>query len=282
MNPNLEIVNYTDYRKFLRDYYSASKKKIPHFSYRLLSERAGFASPSFLRLVIEGKKNLTPASALQVAKALRLTARSAAYFKKIVLFNQSRLFSDKEKLLKQIDRYRKRNNPELLPPHEYDYLKEWLHAVVREVVLVKDFVENPQVIAGKFTVRVQPEEVKKSLAFLIEHGYLERDAGNRLVPSKKTISTFDIPQSEELVFIAKRYHLQMLDCAKQALLELPKNVRSITNTTLALSRATFEQAVKRIESLRFELLELAAADQACDRVCQLSVNLFPLVLENHD
>ncbi len=282
VNPNNDIINYTDYRKFLRDYFDSRKKSIPHFSFRILSEKTGFASPSFLRLVIEGKKNLSGKSVLQVARALRLTARSSAYFEKLVLFNQCKDFSGKEKYLRKIDCYRKRNKPELLLPQEYAYLREWLHAVVREVVLLKGFVEDPQNIADSFMVRVNAEDVKKSLDFLLEHGFLGRDADNRLVQKEKTISTFDIPQSEELQFIAKNYHFQILDLAKRSLVELPKAVRSVTSTTLALSPATYEQALKRIESLRFELLELAASDQSYDRVCQLNINLFPLVMGNNE
>jgi uncharacterized protein (TIGR02147 family) len=69
----------------------------------------------------------------------------------------------------------------------------------------------------------------------------------------------------------------MLELAGKALLELPKEQRSVTNTTLSMSEKSYELALKRIETMRYELLELAAADSSADRVCQLNVNLFPLV-----
>ena len=44
-----------------------------------------------------------------------------------------------------------------------------------------------------------------------------------------------------------------------------------------MSGKSYELALKRIETLRYELLELAASDNDADRVYQLSVNFFPLV-----
>jgi len=57
MNPNKDISLYTDYRIFLRDYYQSCKKSMPRFSYRVIAERAGLSSPSFLRMVMEGQSD---------------------------------------------------------------------------------------------------------------------------------------------------------------------------------------------------------------------------------
>ena len=51
-----KIYTYTDYRKFVKDYYLSKKKSIRRFSYRSFSEKAGFSSPNFIKLVIDGKK----------------------------------------------------------------------------------------------------------------------------------------------------------------------------------------------------------------------------------
>ena len=64
MVPNSEIFRYADYRSFLRDYFVSQKKAIPGFSYRLFAQKAGFASPAFFKLVVDGKKNLSKESVL--------------------------------------------------------------------------------------------------------------------------------------------------------------------------------------------------------------------------
>ena len=282
MNPNESIIEYTDYRKFLRDYYSSRKKATPHFSYQMIAEGAGLSSASFVRMVIEGEKNLTKESVPRFARALRLNKKASEYFEFIVFFSQAKDLQTKEHYLKKIDSFRKRNKPELLLPGEYDYLRNWLHAVVREIVEFLDFVEDPDKIAARFLFSVTAEDIRKSIGFLLEHGFLARGDNGKLVKKDRTISTVDIPRNDELVLIAKKYHLQMLAFAGKAILEMPREERSVTNTTLSMSEKSYALALKRIETLRYELLELAASDTDADRVYQLNVNLFPFVKKRND
>lgn len=277
MNPNESIIEYTDYRKFLRDYYESRKKITRHFSYQMIAEGAGLSSASFVRMVIEGEKGLTKESIARFARSLKLNKKASEYFEYIVFFSQAKNIEIKEQYLKKIDRFRKRNRPELLLPGEYDYLKNWLHAVVREAVELPGFEEDAEKIARRFIVPVAADSVRKSIGFLLEHGFLARNQRGALIKKEKTISTVEVPRNEELVLIAKKYHLQMLELAGRALLELPRQERSVTNTTLSMSEKSYELALKRIETLRYELLELAASDNDADRVYQLNINVFPLV-----
>lgn len=277
MNPNKSIAEYTDYRKFLRDYYVERKKTIRNFSYKMIAEGAGLSSASFVRMVIEGEKNLSKDSAARFAKALRLKKKATEYFENIVFFSQAKDLRTKEQYLKKIDGFRRRNKPDMLLPKEYDYLRNWLHAVVREAVELKNFDGDADKIAAGFVFRVNPEDVRRSIDFLLANGFLVKDGLGKLTKASKTISTIDIPRNDELVLIAKKYHLRMLELAGKALLELPKEERSVTNTTLSMSAKSYEMALKRIETMRYELLELSAAENSADRVYQLNVNLFPFV-----
>jgi uncharacterized protein (TIGR02147 family) len=243
----------------------------------LIAEGAGLSSASFVRMVIEGEKNLTKESAARFARAHKLKKKASEYFEYIVFFSQAKDLKTKEQYLKKIDGFRRRNKPDLLLPKEYDYLRNWLHAVVREAVEIPSFDGNVEKIAAGFVFRVNPEDIRKSIDFLMTNGFLTKDERGRMTKVAKTISTVNIPRNDELVLIAKKYHLRMLELAGKALLELPKEQRSVTNTTLSMSEKSYELALKRIETMRYELLELAAADSSADRVCQLNVNLFPLV-----
>jgi len=277
MDANTSIVYYTDYRKFLRDYYASRKKSIPHFSYQVFAQLAGLSSASFIRMVMTGDKCLTKESAAGVAKAMRLNKKMTDYFTGIVFFSQAKDLKTKEAYLNKIDTFRKKNNPGYLRPKEYEYLKNWIHAVVREIVDIKEIGADPEKIAASFLFPVDIGDIRKSIAFLLEHGYIEKKANGMLVKREKTISTGDIPQTDEILVIAKKYHLQMLGMAASAMMDLSRDMRSITNTTLSFSRESYELAIKRIENLRYELLELAASEKNADRVCQLNVNLFPVV-----
>ena len=88
--------------------------------------------------------------------------------------------------------------------------------------LIQFFEESAEKIAARFLLPVTAEEIRKSIGFLLENGFLTRDQRGKLVKNDRTISTVDIPRNDELVLIAKKYHLRMLEFAGKALLELPK------------------------------------------------------------
>jgi uncharacterized protein (TIGR02147 family) len=280
MNPNKEIFLYSDYREFLRDYYLSQKNSVPKLTFRLLAQKAGFSSPSFQKLVMDGKKNLTMESILKISRALRLNKKSEEYFKVLVFFNQGKTVEDKKHFLKKIDNFRKRNKPEKILPKEYDYLKEWYHCVIREMVDFPDFKEDPEYINKKLFYAIKPDAIRKSLDLLVETGFLIRDEKGALTKKDKTLATGDIRDQEILRTIARNHHLSMIDLAQKAVSNLSQGQRSVSNTTVGISASAYETVLKRIEQLRLEILEIAAADRTADQVFQLNVNLFPLTKGN--
>ena len=74
-----EIVEYTDYREFIRDYYD-ERKRCSAFTWREFAKAAGFSSAVYLKYVSEGKKNLSIGAAGSVAGAMGLAGFEYAYF----------------------------------------------------------------------------------------------------------------------------------------------------------------------------------------------------------
>ena len=54
-----DIYQYTDYRKYLNDYYEEMKKVNKNFSYRYWSSKAGFSTKTFLYRILKGEKALS-------------------------------------------------------------------------------------------------------------------------------------------------------------------------------------------------------------------------------
>jgi|GEM_PF-609728 len=81
--PLANVFDYLDYREFLRATY-AEGKRLKKLSYRAFSRRAGLLSPNYLKLVIDGKRNITHEMAQRFAQALHLTAEGTEYFELLV------------------------------------------------------------------------------------------------------------------------------------------------------------------------------------------------------
>ena len=88
----INIYEYLDYRAYLRDLFEEKKANVRGFSYRSFCRKAGIVNPSFLKLVIEDKRNLTPASIMKFAKGFGLKRHEAEFLHNMVMFNQSFLW----------------------------------------------------------------------------------------------------------------------------------------------------------------------------------------------
>jgi uncharacterized protein (TIGR02147 family) len=60
----LNIFEYTDFRKYLIDYYGYQKKEGSRFSYRLLSTQTGMNPGNFTKM-LKGERNLPVQAAIQ-------------------------------------------------------------------------------------------------------------------------------------------------------------------------------------------------------------------------
>jgi len=75
-----DIFAFLDYREYLRAYYHHAKQH-RRFSYRAFSRKAGLRSPNYLKLVIDGERNLTRDMARRFAAACGLQDEAALYFR---------------------------------------------------------------------------------------------------------------------------------------------------------------------------------------------------------
>ena len=83
------IVEYQDYHAFLSDYYE-ERKRTSAFSWREFAKIAGFVSPSYLKMVCEGKTNLSKVTMGRVAQAIGLVGYEVEYFETMVQFGNAK------------------------------------------------------------------------------------------------------------------------------------------------------------------------------------------------
>ena len=82
------ITEYSDYRKYMRDYYE-ERKKGSYFSWREFAKLAGFTSSGYLKLVCDGKTRLSRGGAAKVAGAMGLTGFGAQWWNTAMLRTQT-------------------------------------------------------------------------------------------------------------------------------------------------------------------------------------------------
>jgi len=271
---SLNLYEYLDYRAFLRDAYQELKQRQPGFSYRWFAQHAGMTSPNFLKLVIEGKRNLTAKSGDQFAKAFGLSTREAGFFRDLVAFNQATTPADKNRLYKAVGKHRKHRAVRRLERATFEYLSRWYYPAIRELVACEGFREDPDWIGQALCPKISATQASKALEVLLAVGVLQRDAAGKLVQGEPLLSTG--PEVRSLA--VGNFHRQMMERAAASIETVNSKDREISGVTLPLSRKGFEVFKQRIHELRAEILELSAEEKCATRVVQFNFQVFPLAI----
>ena len=128
------IFKYFDYRSCLSDIYLWHKENTRGFSYRKMSSMLGFSSPNFLKLVIDGKRNISKESLKKITEGIGLNKVESEYFSYLVFFTQANDTVEKNYYFALITSLRSKSFIKGITPEQYEYLSNWYHPVVRELV----------------------------------------------------------------------------------------------------------------------------------------------------
>jgi uncharacterized protein (TIGR02147 family) len=170
-----DIFTYTDYRSFLRDYYLAAKAHHPRFSHRYFARRAGFTSPNFLKMVMDGDRNLGKERVDAVADALGLDVEERHFLAHLVAFNQPDTHAERNRYFDRIAATRRFRDARQLDGTYFEYLSHWYYPAIREMVGRADFREDPVWVAGQLLPAVKPAQAAAALEALLRLGLLQRD-----------------------------------------------------------------------------------------------------------
>lgn len=243
---------FHDYRVYLRamiDYLKATRAQ---FSYRYFSRIAGFSSPNFLKLVAEGKRNISPQSIAKFARGLGLDQREQETFETLVLLGQAETDAERNRYYARLRRRSSTSAAARMEDAQYKVYSLWYALPIREMIALPDFQEDPAWIARRLRPHVRPTEVKTALQLLEQVGLIVRDENNRLKQHSIKLSTG--PRVRSLA--VRNYHRSMMEVAANTLDGVGQEDRDITSLTLTLTRAQYEEARARIERFRAELLDL--------------------------
>lgn len=271
-----DLFQYLDYRRYLKDYYQDQKKKKgATFSFRSFARLAGLSSPNFLKLVIEGKRNLGPKGIRRFSKALHHDREEAPYFENLVHFNQATSNDERNQWYQRLSHSKRYREVKEIEKDYFVYFSRWYYAAIRELVLLPSFKEDPDWIARQLSPPITTKEAETALELLQKLGFLKRSKAGCLQQADRNITT-----SREVQSLAiSNFHRQMIQCAAQSIERTPPTQRDISSLTIALSRKKFREAKRRIQEFRRELNVLLSSDSddgILDSVYQINFQIFNL------
>lgn len=266
------IFEYLDYREFLQLLFEDKKRQHEFYSYRLFSQKAGFKSPNFLKLVINGERNLTKESVFKVARAFDLNKKETDYFENLVFLNQSKTLEEKNMYLSRLMRHRLKTDPRKMEESEFEYYCKWYNPVIHELVTAVDFRDDFRKLGSMVIPVISASDAEKSVELLLSLNFIQKREDGQYIKTSASMSTG--PQVRSVA--VANYHRAMIKLAAESIERIPSSKRDISSVTISVSDDTFNLIVSKIQAFRKELLELAESDCCPQKVVQLNLQLFPL------
>lgn len=268
-----DLFTYLDYRKYLADSFEELKAKHSGFSHRAFARMAGFTSSNFLMLVMQGKRNLSGTGIQKVARALKLKKKEIQFFENLVRFNQSKTDAERNLYYERIASNRKYAEARRLEKGQFEYYSRWYIPVIREMVMLQNFREDPAWIAAQLSPTITPREAKAALALLLDIGLLARNEDGRLVQSERHIASGDEVSSLAMT----NFQREMIERAAASIDATPPERREVGSVTFAISKGRLDEAKRMIREFRSRLSGFLAEEEeeeGADAVYQFNMQLF--------
>lgn len=266
------VFEYTDHREYLGSMYRYYKSRDEKFSFRFFARRAGFRSPNFLKLVIDGARNLSEDSAKRCAEAFRLSLAESDFLIKLVRFNHCKNSAEKSAQAEELLRAKGLRKIRPLTLAQFAYYANWYYIPIREMVALEKFREDSEWISKQLLPSVEPHQVTRAIEDLLALGLLERDGTGKLQLVDLTVTTPNEVSSSSIV----KYHLEMIRKAGESISTVRSNRREISAVCIPVSENALTKIKQRIQEFRAEILAIASEDQKPEMIYQLNFQFFPL------
>jgi uncharacterized protein (TIGR02147 family) len=267
----IDIYEYLDYRKYLKDIYDAHKSKHRYFSYRYITYKLGLKSTAYFSWILQGKRNLSQALILKFISIFSLNRKEAEYFEVLVKYNQAKTYEERQYYFERIALLT-RSCGKIMHPEKYMFYEKWYYAAIREILCVIPVSTNYRELAAALIPPITPEEARKSIELLLDLSLIHKNAQGYYQKNESTITTGEKWTSQAIL----KFQRDTMDLGKQAIMTIPREERWIGTLTLSCSEDTVELIKKKLSYLQHDMEELVRKDNCPEAVFQCNVQLFPL------
>jgi len=266
-----DILEYTDYRRYIADYYADRKAKSA-FSWQEFAKTAGFSSPVYLKYVSEGRFNLSEEATLRVASAMSLVDYERDYFCEMVRFDHAKTDDEKKTFFSKMLAIADAHKVKIIEADSYRFFEDWKNPVLRELAPSMPGAK-PLALAHACRPEITAAEVSESLSFLVKANLLQKNEDGNYVQTDKSVTTGPLKATPVAV---RTLHHQMGEFALEAIEGVAQDKRHFSGLTLGITRGAYEKIVQEIAECRKRIIAIAREDDATEEVYRLNMQFFPM------
>lgn len=277
-----QLSTYTDYRAFLKDYFEfrvhESKGHFRPFSYSDFSAAADIKSPNYLKLIIQGERNLSLDMAKKFGRALKLDKAQQTEFEALVFYGQEKDPLQRNKFLKQLSEIRSQKalDDGEFDQETWDKVPGWLSWVLYAMIDQENISFNPEMLKKSLRHHVTEKQIADALDKLkndiaIDENFKPRKLNAMISNADKIPAALIRKLQSELIYLGLEslYRDNVAD-------------REISGFTMAMTEEEFNLVRHDLRKVRKEIqrkLMMAREAGTGKKVYQVNIQLFPLTDE---
>lgn len=264
------LLDYLDYREFLKEYLEKAKPEKPWLSLRYLGGRLDLDAGNLAKM-LQKERHLPERCIQALANELGLNAHETEYLTLLLEFGKAGR-ADKEREVYERILDLKYVRPAVVGKTQYAFYRDWKPTAVLALLHLGNFRKGETEIAEKLEPRITVQESLETLKLLESLGLARREKGNRWVANESLLTT-----GEGWKDIAIReYQRQTLRLSERSLEKHHPEDRDVSTLTVTLGEGDFEKIRELTKEFRRNVLQIATANADPDRVYQMNLQLFPL------
>lgn len=275
----LNIFDYTDYRKYLFDYYLAQKQGTRAFSYRYFAKKAGINSIGLYKDVIEGRQSLGRALIFKFSAAIGHSKNEAEYFENMVYFNESKSVEERKLFFERMMACQS-SRAKIIDAGKYEYYSRWYYSAVRALLTCKQFKDDPdsiKEIAHSLNPQIRPDQAQKALKILETLGFVRKDVEGYYILCEAAVSTGSLQPDKNVAGLSiMNYQKEMIKLSLDAFDRFSSDRMNMSTLTLSMSAESLAEIKNDLAALRNKIAGMAARDPKPEDVFQLNIQLFPM------
>jgi len=273
MNQVPQIFDYLSYRDYLRDFYHAKKTLKSDYSYRVFTQMAQLSSPSHLKMVMDGERNLTHKTIPKYLKALSLKEKKESqYFELLVYYDQEKIHDQKVEWFEKIMEEKKKKGLSPLEISQFEFLSKWHYVAIYVLIDTHGFINDPNWIVSRLRKKVSKANVVQALETLKRLELIKEDEHGVYRQTNGALHTPDHIQA----LAVNNIHREMITLGLYSLDEVRAEEREFNATTLPIRKEHLPLIKKKLMEFAREINEMGSNDEMSTDIYQLNMQFFPL------
>lgn len=276
------LCQFVDFREYLSEFYRykqhETKGRLRPYAYSDFSAAANIKSPNYLKLIIEGKRNLSREMSQKFSRALRHSRAEAKEFGLLVAYCQEKDPMQRNRNLKELSEYRAKKSIEAgeINGETWEQISNWLVWVLYAMVDQKAVEFTPSNLRKLLRGQVNEAQIVQALKKLVDSGDIQIDPETHRAAKTSSMMTGADAVPAELV---RKIQSELIYLGLESLHKYGPQEREVSGFTMAMTEKEYEWVRFELRKLRKNLqkqLMINREENQGDRVYQVNMQLFPV------